>query len=150
MGSGPPGNLLRFARSGAVPGAVIAVTQGDEGSHWLVDGVHHHVPAVGVNAVNSNGVGDVFHGAYVLAMPKGARHATPPGSPRWLPRGSVVIRAGGTACRPAAQSRRFWRTFARGSVCARASGFVRMRALRCSGCRWWRRQRCPDQVVRRR
>jgi sulfofructose kinase len=37
----------------------------------LVDGTLHHVPAIPVIAVDTLGGGDVFHGAYTLALAEG-------------------------------------------------------------------------------
>ncbi|WP_309085021.1 PfkB family carbohydrate kinase [Chelativorans sp.] len=51
---------------------VIGVTLGDRGSLWVAGGDLFHVPALKVEAINSNGVGDVFHGAYTLAIGEGA------------------------------------------------------------------------------
>ncbi len=62
---------LREAARIAPPDAVLGVTHGEDGSHWLIGGRHHHVAAVPVEAVNSNGVGDVFHGGYALAIAEG-------------------------------------------------------------------------------
>jgi sulfofructose kinase len=68
-----PGDLesgLRKTRSRA--GQVVGVTLGERGSLWLEGEKLFHVPAFVVEAVNSNGVGDVFHGAYTLAIGEGA------------------------------------------------------------------------------
>ena len=48
-----------------------AVTRGANGVSWLVNNVGRHQPAYAVNAVDTTGAGDVFHGAYALAI--GAR-----------------------------------------------------------------------------
>jgi sulfofructose kinase len=50
---------------------VAAVTRGANGVSWLTDNVRHHQPAYAVNAIDTTGAGDVFHGAYALAI--GAR-----------------------------------------------------------------------------
>ena len=55
-----------------VPGAVLGVTAGPEGFHWLDDAGLHHLPAPRVAAVDTLGAGDVFHGAYALALAEGA------------------------------------------------------------------------------
>jgi len=48
-----------------------AVTAGAEGSWWIVDGAGSHVPAPQVEAVDTLAAGDVFHGAYALALAEG-------------------------------------------------------------------------------
>lgn len=50
---------------------IVAVTLGERGSLWLEGNVTFHLPAPAVEAVNSNGVGDTFHGAYALAIGSG-------------------------------------------------------------------------------
>lgn len=50
---------------------VVGVTLGRRGSIWLHANRIWGVPAAEVEAVNSNGVGDVFHGAYALAIAQG-------------------------------------------------------------------------------
>jgi sulfofructose kinase len=50
---------------------VAAVTRGAEGVTWLQNGVTRHQAAYPVNAVDTNGAGDVFHGAYALAIGAG-------------------------------------------------------------------------------
>ncbi len=51
---------------------VVAVTRGELGSRFLVDGTLHTVDAFDVAARDTNGAGDVFHGAYALALAEGA------------------------------------------------------------------------------
>lgn len=48
-----------------------AVTAGAEGTYWLVGGELAHEPAVVVEAVDTLGAGDVFHGAFALAHARG-------------------------------------------------------------------------------
>ena len=50
---------------------VAAVTRGANGVSWLANDVRHHQPAFAVEAIDTTGAGDVFHGAYALAI--GAR-----------------------------------------------------------------------------
>lgn len=50
---------------------VAAVTRGADGVSWLANNVRHHQPAYVVDAIDTTGAGDVFHGAYALAI--GAR-----------------------------------------------------------------------------
>jgi sulfofructose kinase len=57
---------------GAVAGkygcGVSAVTLGERGVHWLEARTAHGLPAFAVEVVDTNGAGDVFHGAYALAI----------------------------------------------------------------------------------
>jgi sulfofructose kinase len=53
---------------------VAAVTRGADGVVWLEHDVARRQPAYPVDAVDTTGAGDVFHGAYALAI--GARLAT--------------------------------------------------------------------------
>ena len=48
--------------------AFIAVTAGAEGCYWKEDGEIRHRPAPAVLAVDTLAAGDVFHGAFVLAL----------------------------------------------------------------------------------
>jgi sulfofructose kinase len=50
---------------------VAAVTRGSRGVTWLANHVARHQPAYAVDAIDTTGAGDVFHGAYALAI--GAR-----------------------------------------------------------------------------
>lgn len=52
---------------------VAAVTQGEKGTMWLTreDPTPRHTPAFRVLATNTTGAGDVFHGAYALAVAEG-------------------------------------------------------------------------------
>ena len=64
----PEAGLRKVRRAGQVAG----VTLGERGSLWLDGDRLFHVAAVEIDAVNSNGVGDVFHGAYALAIGEGS------------------------------------------------------------------------------
>jgi sulfofructose kinase len=55
-----------------LPGVVLGVTTGPNGYLWLEGGALHHLPAAQVNVVDTLGAGDVFHGAYALALAEGA------------------------------------------------------------------------------
>ena len=55
----------------ALTAGVVGVTLGERGSVFRVDGVTHRVPALAVEALDTNGAGDVFHGAYALAVAEG-------------------------------------------------------------------------------
>lgn len=57
----------------ALTGGVVGVTLGARGSLFLVDGARHRLPAPAVLARDTNGAGDVFHGAYTLALAEGLR-----------------------------------------------------------------------------
>lgn len=49
----------------------VAVTLGEIGSLWRIDGQTHHIPAPRVAATDTTGCGDVFHGAVALALAEG-------------------------------------------------------------------------------
>jgi sulfofructose kinase len=53
--------------------AVAAVTQGEKGTLWMArgDAAPRRTPAFRVQATNTTGAGDVFHGAYALAIAEG-------------------------------------------------------------------------------
>lgn len=51
--------------------AWVAATAGDEGVYWLDDGSVHHRSAFVVDVVDTLGAGDVFHGAFALAIVEG-------------------------------------------------------------------------------
>jgi sulfofructose kinase len=68
-GDGPVEELLRRCADG--PGKVFAVTRGSAGSLWLIDGELVSVPAFKVEAKDTTGCGDVFHGAYALGLCEG-------------------------------------------------------------------------------
>lgn len=51
---------------------VAAVTRGAAGVFWLEDGTARHMPAFKVPVVDTTGAGDVFHGAWALAVAAGA------------------------------------------------------------------------------
>lgn len=52
--------------------AITAVTRGGEGIEWLEGGQAHHYPAFPVAVVDTTGAGDVFHGAWAMAVAAGA------------------------------------------------------------------------------
>lgn len=52
--------------------ATLGVTLGERGSLWWLDGTPHPLPAPVVDAVDTTGCGDVFHGGYALALAEGA------------------------------------------------------------------------------
>ena len=53
------------------PSKACAVTCGAAGSWWLTNDGPLHVPAPEIDAVDTLGAGDVFHGAYALAIAEG-------------------------------------------------------------------------------
>jgi sulfofructose kinase len=67
-GCSPEEGLRRALACGPVK--VAAVTQGEKGVLWLQPGQDKptRTPAFAVEATNTTGAGDVFHGAYALAM----------------------------------------------------------------------------------
>jgi len=50
---------------------VAAVTLGAQGVLWLDDSGVHHLPAFSSKVIDTTGAGDVFHGAYALAIAEG-------------------------------------------------------------------------------
>ncbi|RJE89116.1 PfkB family carbohydrate kinase [Paracoccus onubensis] len=67
--AGSGNGLERVAEYGC---AVSAVTRGGDGVDWIENGNHHHRPAFPVETVDTNGAGDVFHGAWAMAVAAGA------------------------------------------------------------------------------
>jgi sulfofructose kinase len=57
----------------AGPLKLAAVTRGENGTLWLAPGMERpsEIPAFHVVATNTTGAGDVFHGAYALALAEG-------------------------------------------------------------------------------
>lgn len=68
-----PATALRTA--GDRIGAWVGVTDGDRGTWWLDGGQVEHAPAHEVDAIDTLGAGDVFHGAFALGLAEGM---TPP------------------------------------------------------------------------
>lgn len=62
------GELSRIARMGC---RIAAVTRGAQGVDWLESGQPGHCPAMPVQVRDTNGAGDVFHGAYAMALGAG-------------------------------------------------------------------------------
>ena len=52
-------------------GGFLAVTDGPNGITWLDAGHVRHMPAFAVQAIDSLGAGDAFHGAFTLALAEG-------------------------------------------------------------------------------
>ena len=55
--------------------AFVAVTDGANGAYWLDGSTPRHVPAFRVEAVDTLGAGDTFHGAFALMLAEGAGEA---------------------------------------------------------------------------
>jgi sulfofructose kinase len=60
-----------LAEAQARAGGTVAVTRGAAGFYWLDGGRLAHVPAFPVKAVDTNGAGDIFHGAYTVGLAEG-------------------------------------------------------------------------------
>ena len=58
-------------QASALTSGVVGVTLGEYGSLFLIDGVAHRIGAPAIVARDTNGAGDVFHGAYTLALARG-------------------------------------------------------------------------------
>lgn len=64
-----PGAALRAARR---PGhALVGVTLGEDGFMWLDDTGERRVPAPRIDAIDTLAAGDVWHGAFALALAEG-------------------------------------------------------------------------------
>jgi sulfofructose kinase len=55
--------------------AFVAVTDGANGAYWLDGTAVRHVPAFRIDAVDTLGAGDTFHGAFALRLAEGASEA---------------------------------------------------------------------------
>ena len=67
-GSAEDRSLAALARFGC---RVVAVTRGEGGVSWHESGELQHQDAYVVDVVDTTGAGDVFHGAYTLAIGAG-------------------------------------------------------------------------------
>ncbi len=74
IGNAQPQLALQAAQRKA-PHAFVGVTMGEHGFYWLENNTIQHATGLKVNAVDTLGAGDVFHGAYLLALVEGATHA---------------------------------------------------------------------------
>lgn len=52
---------------------IVGVTDGAEGVYWIVDGQLYHLPATPVIVVDTLAAGDVWHGAFALALGENKR-----------------------------------------------------------------------------
>ncbi len=80
----PAGALAAAARDTE---AQLGVTLGAHGSLLYRDGVVSRIPAYAVPVVDTNGAGDVFHGAYAVAIAEGV---DPPGAMRFASAAAAV------------------------------------------------------------
>jgi sulfofructose kinase len=69
--AGSAGDQRLAELSGRFGCRVIAVTRGDKGVSWIEAGSLHRQASFPVDVVDTTGAGDVFHGAYVLAVGAG-------------------------------------------------------------------------------
>ena len=69
-GMSEPADALQWAR-GRVAGPYVGVTVGAKGYLWLDGETLHAMPGYPVDAIDTLGAGDVFHGAYALALAEG-------------------------------------------------------------------------------
>lgn len=53
---------------GEVYKGFLAVTDGPDGVYWLDNGAVHHMPAFKVEAIDTLGAGDTFHGAFAIGL----------------------------------------------------------------------------------
>ena len=81
-----------------------AVTRGEKGVLWLARGMESPaaIPAFPVEAANTTGAGDVFHGAYALALAEG--QAVPEALRFAAAAGALRARDGATPRRPAVEA----------------------------------------------
>jgi sugar/nucleoside kinase (ribokinase family) len=83
--------------------AFLAVTTGSHGMTWLdANGAEHHMPSFPVHTVDTLGAGDVFHGAFALAM---AEHMEIPHAMRFAAAAAALkcTRFGGAFAAPTRQ-----------------------------------------------
>jgi len=69
VGTTNPADALRGIRSHT--DAWVAATAGADGVYWLHNETLHHIPAFHVDVVDTLGAGDVFHGAFAVALVEG-------------------------------------------------------------------------------
>jgi sulfofructose kinase len=69
-GESDPVRALQWARP-RVRGPYVGVTVGPRGYLWLAGETLHEAPGFRVDAIDTLGAGDVFHGAYALAIAEG-------------------------------------------------------------------------------
>jgi sulfofructose kinase len=62
---------IGLARAAEMAPGLVGVTLGAEGFRWREGARVQHIPAFRVTAADTTGAGDVFHGAYALALAEG-------------------------------------------------------------------------------
>ncbi|MEO0497392.1 MAG: PfkB family carbohydrate kinase [Pseudomonadota bacterium] len=93
-------------------GGFVAVTKGAHGADWVDEKIGAseigHVPSIAVNAVETLGAGDVWHGAFALALAKGHREEQ---AMVYANRAASLkcTRAGGRASYPSAAELEDWK-----------------------------------------
>jgi sugar/nucleoside kinase (ribokinase family) len=70
--AGVPDDVAALRKIAGLTPAFLAATRGPQGTIWLDEAqTPHETPAFAVQAVDSLGAGDVFHGAFTLALTEG-------------------------------------------------------------------------------
>jgi sulfofructose kinase len=71
------GLVAALAMIAKVAPGFLAVTNGPDGVWWLEHGKPRHMAAFPIEAVDTLGAGDTFHGAFALALAEGLDHDQP-------------------------------------------------------------------------
>ncbi|MEN9840875.1 MAG: hypothetical protein RL376_675, partial [Verrucomicrobiota bacterium] len=66
-----PAEIADWTPLGAPPDATVVVTLGERGLLWRHAGERGHLPAFTVNACDTTGAGDAFHGTYAWGLARG-------------------------------------------------------------------------------
>ena len=95
-GCAPGAGLAKM--SAALPG-VVGVTLGPEGFLWREDGLERRVPAFAIRPIDTLAAGDVWHGAFTLALAEGTAIE---GAARFANAAAAIkcTRFGGRSCAP--------------------------------------------------
>jgi sulfofructose kinase len=64
-------NLKQAAKALSKINKKVIITDGDKDCHWSINGKSGQTPAFSVDATDSNGAGDVFHGAFAYGLTQG-------------------------------------------------------------------------------
>ncbi len=89
---------------------LVAITLGEEGALVVTEGRQHSVPTHSVRAVDTNGAGDLFAGAFLHALTTGSG---PIQAAHWACRASSVLVTHFGARLPKEQLLNLWHTFSR-------------------------------------